>query len=267
MAQRSAAHAFFMSGWHKLPRDPVLADWVAHTLPAARAVVAAPENSKWLRCGGTWFAGVNVLTNDATGAVPGGVPLTGLAVDFIRDVLGLHGFAWEPAQVSVCYPGYPRPMPQESEAAFNYRRRRDAAHLDGLIPEGPERRRHLREHHGFLIGIPMAETAAGASPFAIWEGSHEIIRAAFRDLFAGIPSERWGEIDATDAYQAARRRIFETCRRIEITAQPGEAYVVHRLALHGVAPWREGATAGPDGRMIVYFRPETGGPAEWLERA
>jgi len=39
---------------------------------------------------------------------------------------------------------------------------------------------------------------------------------------------------------------------------------VHRLALHGIAPWAEGATAGPDGRMIAYFRPEAGGPAGWL---
>ena len=55
-------------------------------------------------------------------------------------------------------------------------------------------------------------------------------------------------------------RFFESCERVVVHAEPGEAYIVHRLALHGVAPWVDGAEAGPDGRMIVYFRPEIGGP-------
>ena len=33
--------------------------------PAARAAVSDPANAGWLRCGGTWFAGVDVLANDA----------------------------------------------------------------------------------------------------------------------------------------------------------------------------------------------------------
>jgi hypothetical protein len=257
---------FYRAGWCRIPYDAVLADWVARTLPAARAAVAAPENAHWLRCGGTWFAGVNVLPNDSAGAVASGPALSGMAVDFIRGGLGLDGLAWEPAQVSVCYPGYPKPMASESEAAFGYRRRRDAAHVDGLIPEGPQRRRHMREHHGFLLGIPMVQADDGASPFVIWEGSHEIVRATFCTLFAGIPASQWGDVDCTDAYQAARRRIFESCRRVLVHARPGEAYVVHRLALHGVAPWREDAKAGADGRMIVYFRPELTNRADWLDR-
>ena len=59
-------------------------------------------------------------------------------------------------------------------------------------------------------------------------------------------------------------RIFDTCKRVEVTARPGEAYLVHRLALHGTAPWRDSAESGTDGRMIVYFRPETGGLGDWL---
>lgn len=256
--------SFFESGWCHFSCDPALAEWVKRTLPAARSAVAAPENSRWLRCGGTWFAGVDVLPCDPAGAVNGGVRLSGKVVDFIHETLGMPGFAWGPAQVSVCYPGYPQPMESESEAAYQFRRNRDASHVDGLLPEGPERRRHLREHHGFLLGIPMVEASADASPFVIWEGSHEIIREAFRALFKELAPEEWGDVDATQIYRSARRQIFDACERVEIAATPGEAYLVHRLALHGVAPWAPSAMAGPDGRMIVYFRPEIGGPEDWL---
>ena len=49
-----------------------------------------------------------------------------------------------------------------------------------------------------------------------------------------------------------RRKVFETCPRIELPAKPGEAYLLHRHCLHGVAPWPDKATAGPDGRPISY---------------
>ncbi|MGI9383348.1 MAG: hypothetical protein ACR2PO_09345 [Methyloligellaceae bacterium] len=257
-------HAFFEKGWRHFSYDRALAAWVSQTLPTAREAVAAPENSHWLRCGGTWFAGVNVLPNDAQGAVRNGTEIVGKVVDFIHDVLKLKHFAWDRAQVSVCYPGYPKPMARESEAAYRYRRDRDAAHVDGLVREGQRRRRHLREHHGFLLGIPMIETNAGASPFVIWEGSHEVIRKAFAAQFKCMPPERWDEVDVTEIYHAARRKIFDTCRRTEIVARPGEAFLVHRFALHGTARWRDTEHAGPDGRMIVYFRPEIGASGDWL---
>lgn len=256
--------SFRDKGWCKVPYDPVLADWVAATLPTARAIVAAPETQQWLRHGRTWFAGVNVLPNDGTGAVPGAPPLSGKALDFIGRDLGITGFEWEAAQVSVCYPGYPKQGTDETEAAFGYRLRRDAAHIDGLLREGPEARRHLREYHGFLLGIPMVDFSADASPFTVWEGSHEIVRARFRDLFKELVPDAWGDVDVTDAYKALRRDLFESCVRRTVWARPGEAYIVHRLALHGMAPWADGARAGPDGRMIAYFRPEIGGPEDWL---
>jgi len=257
--------SFFSQGWCRFGRDPELMNWVRRTLPVARAAVAAPENAAWLRCGGTWFAGVNVLPNDADGVVDGGVALRGQAVDFIHRMLGQQTIALDRGQVSVCYPGYPRPMASESDAGFRYRRDRDAAHLDGLRAEGPERRRHLREHHGFLLGIPMVDTVTDAAPFVVWEGSHEIVRQVFRACYAGLAPDEWGSLDVTEIYHAARRQIFEHCRRVEIAAEPGEAYLVHRLALHGVAPWLKTAETGPDGRMIVYFRPEIGGAEDWLE--
>lgn len=251
-------------GWCRFPYDPALAAWVEKTLPAARAAVAAPENREWLRYGGTWFAGVNVLPNDETGAVAGGPPLTGAVVDFIRDRLGFGDVGLEPAQVSVCYPGYPRPMAGESAGQHAFRAKRDAAHIDGLLPEGPDRRRHLREYHAYLLGIPMVPFGADAAPFTLWEGSHRFVAAAFRDWFDGVPPDQWGAMDVTDRYQALRREIFDSCPRIEIHAHPGEAYLVHRHALHGMAAWRDEAEAGPDGRCIVYFRPEMADRAAWL---
>lgn len=255
---------FFAKSWCRFAYDRVLARWVQQVLPAARKAVTAPENAQWLRCGGTWFAGVNVLPNDRGGALGDGPPVSGQAVDFIRDSLSLRGFAWDRAQVSVVYPGYPQPMKTESGAAFRYRRDRAAAHLDGMLPVGPRRRRHLREHHAFILGIPLVATDSGASPLVVWEGSHEIFRRLFRERFRDIPPKDWQAMDCTEIYQSTRREIFESCRRVKVAAQPGEAYLVHRLALHGVAPWAERASAGADGRMIAYFRPEIGSPERWL---
>lgn len=256
---------FFTNGWKTFPFDPALAAWLKATAPAAFDTVRDPANAEWLRCGGTWFAGVNVLNNDATGAVPGGPPVTGRAVDFLAETLGLAGFTWDKAQVSVCYPGYPQPWEGESEKAFGYRRNRDAAHVDGLLKDGPERRRFLREHHGFILGIPLTDHSPGAAPLVVWEGSHEVVRGAFAERFSGLPPDDWALEDVTDAYHAVRRRIFDTCRRVEIHARPGEAYVVHRLALHGIAPWADGASAPADhGRAILYFRPGVLTPGDWL---
>lgn len=252
-------------GWCRFAADPTLADWVERTRPTARATVAAPENAKWWRCGGTWFAGVNVLGNDGSGAVPGGPPLAGSAIDFIRSGLGLSSLAWDPGQVSVCTPGYPKPMPSETDAAFRYRRDKDAAHVDGLVPRGYERRRHLEEPHAFVLGIPMVETSEGASPVVVYDGSHEPVRAAFAERFAGLEPELWPDEDVTEAYHGVRKRIFETCPRTELHARPGEAYIIHRLALHGVARWADDASAGPDGRVIVYFRPVLAEMRAWVE--
>jgi len=255
---------FFDTGWCRFPHDPVLAEWVAHALPAARLAVTAAENAEWHRCQGTWFVGVNVLSNDARGGLDGGSPLAGQAVNFIQQALGITGFEWDRAQVSICYPGYPKPMAAESDANFAYRRDRDAAHVDGLRHVGPDRRRFLLEHHGFILGLPMVDASADAAPLVVWEGSHHIMRDALGAAFAGIDPAEWATIDITDVYHAARREAFSTCARVVVAARPGEAYLVHRLALHGMAPWASEAKAGPDGRMIVYFRPETGEPGEWL---
>ncbi len=255
---------FFNKGWCRFNYDESLIQWIKRALPFARETVVAAQNAQWLRCGGTWFAGVNALPNAADGSINGSAAIRGQVIDFIRVALGLDGFDWDLAQVSICYSGYPQPMPGESESAFAYRRERDAAHVDGLLPEGPDRHRHLREYHGFILGIPMVEFGPDASPFVVWEGSHEIVRETFARVFRDEPADQWGEMDITSTYHEVRRKIFSRCKRQEIYARPGEAYLVHRLALHGMAPWKDGAAAAADGRMICYFRPLIGDAENWL---
>jgi len=255
---------FFTRGWASFGPDARVRDWAAHARTAGRAALDDPALAHWHVCAGTWFVGVDALDNDDRGRIGGSGPLSGPALDFIETQLGpvppLHR-----AQLSVVWPGYPRPREGESAGAFRYRRRRDAAHLDGLKPHGPDRRRRIAEPHAFILGLPLTETSADAAPLVVWEGSHEILRAALRQALAGRDPKDWGRVDVTAAYQAARQRVFETCRRVTLHARPGEAYLVHRLALHGVAPWTVGAEAPEEGRMIAYFRPlMPGGVTDWL---
>jgi len=255
---------FFSKGWCSFKSDPAIRSWVDFALPAARATLADPAQQEWTRYQGTWFAGVNALPNDASGRLPDGPPLAGCAIDFIISELGLPAFDWDQAQVSICYPGYPKPMDGETIGQHNFRKNRDAAHVDGLRGTGQPRRRFLEEAHAFVLGIPIVKTGSDASPFVIWEGSHEIMRQAFMSVLSDMPSTDWTRIDLTDIYQHARKQCFDQCPRVTIHAQPGETYLAHRLSLHGVAPWGQAATAGPDGRMICYFRPELTDRTGWL---
>ncbi|MEO1137839.1 MAG: hypothetical protein AAFW87_00145 [Pseudomonadota bacterium] len=254
---------FLEKGWVKFPAEPDVSNWVRSVFPVAKERVEAPEEQKWLRCEGTWFVGVDALPNDAQGNVAGSGSLSGAAHATARGIYGdlpLHR-----GQVSVVYPGYPRPVEGEGKVAFGYRLRRDAAHVDGLLPEGPDKRRYLKERHAYILGLPLTSCSAGASPLSVWEGSHIIMRRAFEAALQDVPQEAWDRVDLTDIYKAARREVFATCTRILVPAEPGEAYLVHRLALHGVAPWETAAEAPKEGRMIVYFRPEWPEPTDrWL---
>ncbi|SDC93771.1 hypothetical protein [Ruegeria marina] len=255
---------FLSRGWVRFPFDPVLAEWVAHALPAARRAVADPAFAHWLDCEGTWFVGVDALDNDSAGRVGDGPPLAGQAMNFIAR--HLRALPLHKAQVSVTYSGYPRPRRGEGEAGFRYRLNRGAAHVDGLKPSGPDRRRHLDEPHAWILGLPLTAADAGAAPMILWEGSHRILGPALARALEGYPPEDWHQVDVTDAYQAARREVFETCPMLRLHAVPGEAYLLHRHCLHGVAPWALDAQAGPDGRMIAYFRPlMPGGVPVWIE--
>ena len=251
---------FEEKGWIKFPLDAQIARWVAQAAKSADRVLSDPEmRGEWLQCEGTWFVGVDALPSDETGAIEG-VPLRGEVIEWLKryETKALH-----PAQLSVMYEGYPKPRKGESESAFRYRLNRDAAHVDGLLPVGAQRQRMLKEPHAYVLGLPLNESAAGASPLVVWEGSHVIMAEVFLTAFLAHAPQDWCDIDVTSVYQAARKKVFETCPRVEITANPGEAYVIHRLSLHGVAPWRADAGSVKEGRRIAYLRPELKHQAQW----
>lgn len=239
-------------GWKKLGPDPAIAAWARAAHEAALHTLATTQET-W-RCGGTWFVGVDALPNASDGSIQG--------TPFPWDALPLTPEPLHKAQLSVIQKGYPQPSPDETPAAFGYRQTRDAAHLDGLLPIGPDKRRMVKEPHAWILGLPLNDTTA--SPLTVWEGSHEILRAALLKALKPHPPATWGDIDIIDAYQAARRDIFATCRRIELPARPGEATLLHRLTLHGVAPWKPGDQAPPEGRMIAYLRPQYANVQQWL---
>jgi hypothetical protein len=250
-------------GWQVFESEPAVRDWLEAAGPAAiRVSHEAGPRATWLRHRGTWFVGVDALPNGPDGAVAGGPPLGGQALAEALSVAGplpLHR-----GQVSVTYPGYPAQDPGESDAAHRFRRDRDAAHLDGLLPVGSEKRRYLKEMHAFILGIAVTEADADAAPLVVWDGSHHLIRAAFAEAFDGVSPETWSGIDLTGIYTEVRRAVFASCQRREVPLRPGQSVLVHRHAIHGVAPWREGSKAVEEGRAIVYFRPEVALPDDWL---
>ncbi|MEM7424380.1 MAG: hypothetical protein AAF334_11710 [Pseudomonadota bacterium] len=264
----TALDALHRRGWVRFGHDPAVAEWARAARPVADEILADPQaRETWMRCGGTWFAGVNIFPNDRYGRIPGRVPaVSGPALKEGLRSLGLDEIALDTAQISVCFQGYPKPSEEESEANYRFRKNRDAAHIDGLLRDDA-RRRSLGEVHGFVLGLPLSDTPEGAAPLVVWEGSHEIVRSAFRNRLGAIAPEDWSKEDLTDIYVTTRRRIFDECRRVTVHARPGEAYLIHRLALHGVAPWRSDGGAAP--RIIAYFRPDPfpgSSPEWWLNR-
>ncbi len=239
-------------GWQRIGPHPAIAAWAAAARRAALDVLATTTET-W-RCGGTWFVGVDALPNAPDGSIDG--------TAFPWQALPLAPEPLHRAQLSVIRPGYPQPSSEETPAAFAFRRDRDAAHLDGLLPIGPAKRRMVKEPHAWILGLPLNDTAA--APLTVWEGSHDILRAALLEALKPHPPETWGDIDITEAYQAARKDIFATCRRIELHAKPGEATLLHRLTLHGVAPWKPDDRAPREGRMIAYLRPQFTTVHQWL---
>ncbi|MEL7212635.1 MAG: hypothetical protein AAGK92_08240 [Pseudomonadota bacterium] len=243
-----------MRDWQHFDHDPGLARWATAADKSAADVLADPAQAHQYRYCRTWFVGVDALPNALDGSVRG-VPLAGNVLE------GLWQGTWHSAQVSVTFPGYPQRMEGETEGQHQFRARRDAAHVDGLLPMGPARRRHLIEPHAFILGLPLNDVPE--SPLVVWEGSAAIMHAAFSEAFKNVPASEWSTMDVTEIYQEARKRCFETCTRVALVAKPGEALLLHRLTLHGVAPWA-GSEPCDEGRRIAYFRPLLEDPADWL---
>lgn len=238
--------------------DPHVAGWARAALPLGiEASQDLALRDAWLRHGGTWFVGVDALANGPDGAV-GGVALRGGWEDLVP-----RPKAWHRAQVSVVYEGFPKRDAGETEAAHAFRINRCGAHMDGLHLE--RGRRIMREPHAFILGLPLNHSSA--CPLVVWRGSHVVMRAALgaaigeREVIgAGDPIGA----DVTEAYKAARARVFERCAPVEIVMEPGQAVLLDRFAVHGVAPWRDGDSAPVEGRMVAYFRPQFEDAQDWL---
>ncbi|MFD2738878.1 hypothetical protein ACFSUD_04795 [Sulfitobacter aestuarii] len=239
-------------GYRVYPADPALSDWAAAALRVAEETTV---DRALLRHGETWYPGVDALHNAPDGSVSG-VPLGG----GWRDDVDLPDH-WHRAQLSMVYPGYPRQDVDESDGAHRYRIRRAAAHVDGLLPTGPERRRFLREPHGFILGLPL--NSVQKAPLMVWPGSHLILQRAFR---AAAQGRDVSQLDLTETYHLARREVFETIAPLPLRALPGQAMLLHRHLLHGVAPWGEIEAADSAPRIVAYFRPHLdAGPQGWLD--
>lgn len=240
------------AGFKVYPFEQSVADWAkAARLATTKQMTDPTFKEPQMRHGGTWFVGVDALANGDDGNIDG-VPLTGL---WQNDVV--LPTVWHAAQVSVLYPGYPRQDADETDATHRYRITRFAAHVDGLLPVGPQRRRYLQEPHAFIVGLPL--NAVAASPLMVWPGSHRVMGAAFKDALAVDDPLT---VDLTDIYHSARRCVFEKIEPEPVVIEPGQAVVLHRHLLHGVAPWDETFSPIPEGRMIAYFRPEFQSGAE-----
>lgn len=250
------------AGWAAFPAEAATRAWAAAALAHAKAAVLHP-GCDW-RSDATWMVGLEALPNAADGSVDG-VPLAGQAAQAVAAAFGPQ--TWHRAQISVARPGYPRRGPDETEASFGYRLRRDAAHVDGLLAVGAARQRMLHEPHAFILGIGLNDPDPGAAPLAVWEGSHRIVARAFRDALAGADAKDWGNFDLTECYHATRREIFATCPRRLVPLRQGEAILMHRMTLHGISPWADGAEAPPEGRATAYFRPLLGSVEDWVNRA
>lgn len=244
---------FQTKGWAPIEETDALLNWCSEIRPHAEARINDPElRSEWLRSGGTWFVGANVLGNTEFAQIDDSSPLPIHLRGILDQIIGVEGSDVGPGQVSTCWPKYPTQDEEETDASFRFRQKRDAAHLDGLKAEGATRDRYMREFHSAILGIPLQDAEQGAAPFVIYEGSHHIIADMLANAYSGIDSEDWADVAVTGAYTAARRKVFDICKRVEVTADLGGAYIAHRFAIHGMAPW-----AGPNGpkRTVLYFRP------------
>lgn len=256
--------SFHSDGFAIYDFDEAIASWAdAAKLLGEAALQDQNLLDRWLYCEGTWFVGVDALDTGPEGQA-GTTPLNGQVIRDLADYLNVE-HPLHKGQLSVVYPGYPKPREGESEAAFRYRKVRDAAHVDGLHATGENRRRHLHEHHAYLLGIPLTKVDKGAAPLVVWKESHRIVQKWLVQKLGHFAPSDWQSVDLTEDYLNIRKAIFEKCKRVELLLEPGQALVMHRHMLHGIAPWSEDIDAPKEKRMIAYFRPEVSGDLSiWL---
>ena len=268
-ARRAAFHA---RGWVRLGWDRPDGGLGGKAASGPTMALTQASEGAEFRCDGAWFPGDQYRWPTAQTAARrslGVPPLGGAPLRFLAEALGFAGLAFDRAQLSVCFPGYPR----QGARGDRGRLRLSLASATPPMSTGCGARCRARADGGSRR--PTASSSAcrwwrPIRPRARSRSGRARTRscaAPSREAFAGAPPERWREIDVTEAYQEARQRCFETCARVPLPARRGESTIVHRLALHGVAPWTAPANAPP--RAIAYFRPDPfpgAAPDWWLTR-
>ena len=120
---------FGKTGYIEFGYDEQIAKWAECAKKKSSRILADPAHlQKWLQCEGTWFVGVDVLPNNSSGDFTN-AKLPNVFKSFMAKI---NLKPYHKAQLSVIFPGYPKPRIGDSEAAFEYRRKRDAAHVDGF---------------------------------------------------------------------------------------------------------------------------------------
>lgn len=247
-------------GFRVFPADAQMRAWARAAKILAKEQLNAEHQQRWWRHQKTWFVGVDALPNEPDGSVDG-VALSGAAIDALGSTTPRH---WHPAQLSVITPGYPGQDADESDPAHWFRRYRYAAHIDGLLPVGPDRARMMKEPPAFILGIGLNDCGARASPLVVWPRSQIRIAKMFEDEVAKFPGRHLSDIDVTETYASTRRAIMASIEPIVVPLRQGEAVLLHPKLLHGTVPWRHGAMASQRARLVAFFRPATS-VSNWLE--
>ena len=264
------------NGWSFLNTDHIHYEWIAE----AKEQLETKFHQKLydyndLRCGSTWFVGANFLDNSSNGNI-GTKSMSKFFFSNISKKFGPNIKYWDKAQVSICWPGYPKKDAKETKKSYDFRIKRFASHIDGVIPFGSKKRRFAKELHAFILGFPLHNNCLDCAPLVLWEGSHKIFRNFFKEIYEGISFNKISNIDITELYNECRKKVFKNCEVKKITPQFKQPYLLDRHVLHGIDEWREkkNVKCSPknhrllnslsDGRIIVYFRPVFFNPHDWI---
>ena len=253
-------------GWGVFDKEVPILNWARQARKnVCERLLLKDFEADQLRCGGTWFVGVNFLNNDKFGGL-NKVAFKGQSVQAITQRYGTMFQTWDQAQISICYKGYPQPTVGDTPNSFKYRKNRFNAHVDGILPIGFAKHRYAREYHAFILGVPLVDYNEFAAPAMVWEGSHKIMRDCLSKQLIELKAGLWKNENITNIYNEARQEVFLKCKPQIITVPVGGSYLIHRLALHGVMPWSENGKSGDGGRMIAYFRPQFKETKFWLNK-
>ena len=264
------------NGWSFLSTDDVYYDWIKE----AKKQIKKKFNEKLfddknLRSGFTWFVGTNFLDNSSNGKI-GTKSFSKKIFKNILDKFGSNVQYWDKGQVSICWPGYPKKDFYETKNSFDFRIKRFASHIDGIIPLGSKKRRFAKEYHAFILGFPIMNNFPYCAPLVVWEGSHKIFRNFFKEIYEGMSSNKISNIDITDLYNEYRKKVFSNCEAKKIIPQFNQPFLLDRHLLHGIDEWKEQKNDKSilknkkvlnrlsDGRIIVYFRPIFTDPYDWI---